>query len=150
MLATGRLFARKGVRGAVAVSSFALVCLVLTTCNVFKAGLGPKVDVTPPEVTITSPLPGSYVRGTVVLTGTAADDIGVTSLDVSYPTVGGGTAEKSIPLTGKSWTASLPSGGPGGLAEGKDTISVTAKAGSGKASTASVLAYVDTRRPPSS
>jgi hypothetical protein len=108
--------------------AFALASILLTTCSLFKSGLGPKVDVTPPEIAITSPVPGTYVHGTVVLTGTASDDIGVASLTVSYPTTGGGTTEKPITLSGNQWTISLPSGGPGGLAEGKGTITVTAKA----------------------
>ncbi len=139
--------ARKGLLGVLAISALAAASLVLTTCDVFKSGLGPKVDVTPPEVTITSPVPGAYVHGTIVLTGTAADDIGVTSLVASYPTAGGGTAQKSIPLSGKNWTVSLPSGTAGGVAEGKGTFTVTAKAPSGKASSASVLAYVDNTPP---
>jgi hypothetical protein len=139
--------AGKRLRGVFSVSIFALASLSLTTCSLFKSGLGPKVDVTPPEVAITSPVPGAYVHGTVVLTGTASDDIGVTSLTASYPTAGGGTTEKPITLTGNQWTISLPSGVAGGLAEGKGTITVTAKAASGKASTASVLTYVDNTPP---
>jgi hypothetical protein len=134
-------------QGAVGLSALALVILFLTTCNIFKTGLGPKVDVTPPELAITSPAPGSYQHGAVVLTGTAADDIGVTSLAVDYPAAGGGTVEKSIALSGKAWTISLASGVAGGLAEGKDTITVTAKAASGKSTTASLLTYVDNIAP---
>ena len=144
----GRLTARRFTTRRVSRTAAGLLaCLVLTTCNLFKAGLGPKVDVTPPEITISSPLPGAYVRGTVVLTGTAADDIGVTSLTVSYPTTGGGTVQKAATLTGKNWTVSVPSGGPSGLVDGKDTITITAKAASGKAATTSVLAYVDNTPP---
>ena len=135
-----------GKRKAVAAAALCLVSLSLTTCNIFKTGLGPKVDVTPPDLSISSPVPGSYVRGTVVLSGTATDDIGVTSITVSFPTRAGGTGQKDATLTGKNWTVSIPSGtagGPGGLAEGKDTITATAKANSGKSATSSVLAYVD-------
>ncbi len=139
--------ARKGLLGILAFSALAAACLLLTTCNIFKSGLGPKVDVTPPELVITTPVQGAYVHGTVVLAGTAADDIGVASLVVSYPTNGGGTAQKTATLSGNQWTVSLPSGGAGELAEGKSTITVTAKASSGKASTASVLAYVDNTPP---
>jgi len=137
----------KALRVSLRVSLIAASLLALATCNLFKTGLGPKVDVTPPELAITSPVQGAYLRGTVVLTGTATDDIGVSSLVVAYPTTGGGTIQKSITVSANGWTISLPSGGSGGLAEGKDTITVTAKAASGKAATASVFAYVDNTPP---
>jgi hypothetical protein len=141
------LLSGKTRRVVLRISLIAASLLALATCNLFKTGLGPKVDVTPPELAITSPVQGAYLRGSVVLTGTATDDIGVSSLVVAYPTAGGGTIQKSIAVAANAWTVSLPSGGALGLAEGKDTITVTAKAASGKAATASVFAYIDNTPP---
>src|SRR5256885_10596344 len=42
-------------------------------------GGGP--DVTPPVATLTLPLPGDAVKGTVSLTASASDDVGVASVD---------------------------------------------------------------------
>jgi hypothetical protein len=45
-----------------------------------QEGSGP-LDVTPPTVALTSPSAGSIVSGTVAVTATAADDVGVTRVD---------------------------------------------------------------------
>ncbi|MDR0473458.1 MAG: hypothetical protein LBH43_07300, partial [Treponema sp.] len=51
--------------------------------NPFKAGLGEKVDVTPPEIISITPSPGSYIKEkNIIFTVKATDDMGVTKVDI--------------------------------------------------------------------
>jgi len=45
-------------------------------------GLGEKVDIDPPEISITSHDNGDYVKGTFSLTGNVTDDIKVKSVEL--------------------------------------------------------------------
>ena len=72
---------RPSLRAKLGPVVLALAALAgLGTCDLFTVGLGSKVDVTAPEVRITSPAQGAYLGGTVTFTGTAADDVGVTGV----------------------------------------------------------------------
>ena len=51
---SGRALARAAVTS--------LIILTLTTCDAFKAGLGPKIDITGPTVNIKSISNGAYLK----------------------------------------------------------------------------------------
>ncbi|MDA8409220.1 MAG: Ig-like domain-containing protein [Treponema sp.] len=74
---------RRRVQSASLVFLFGLaivLTLSLTTCKAFSAGLGAKIDIEPPSVSILSPTSGDYVKGTITIKGKAADDTGVKSV----------------------------------------------------------------------
>ena len=63
----------------------AALLLLLGGCkNPFEAGLGDKVDVNRPEITLESPQPGDFLKGVVTFTGKATDDGGVTAVRISF------------------------------------------------------------------
>jgi len=66
-------------------SSFLLCSLLFVICSLgceqpFKAGLGPMVDLQAPEIRLTSPVSGDYIRGTVKFMGWASDDTQLSSV----------------------------------------------------------------------
>src|SRR5258706_5511190 len=75
-------------------------------------GGGP--DVTPPVATLTVPLPGDAVKGTVSLTASASDDVGVASVDFTVDGTVIATAQ-SEPYT-VTWTSGSVWNGPHKLA----------------------------------
>jgi hypothetical protein len=61
------------------------IIMILTACmNPFIPGLGKRVDITAPIVTLDTPSPGSFLRGLATFVGTASDDIKVESVQVSF------------------------------------------------------------------
>ena len=52
--------------------------------NPFQAGLGDKVDIDRPVVTLDTPDLGSFLRGTVTFSGQASDDTQVTAVMLSF------------------------------------------------------------------
>ena len=71
---------------------------------------GKRIDFTPPKATITSPLAGATVSGTVPVTATATDNVGVTSLQIQLDDINLGLASASSPLT-VSWNTTLSTAG---------------------------------------
>jgi len=71
---------------------------------------GKRIDFTPPTATVTSPLAGATVRGTVPVTATATDNVGVTSLQIQLDDINLGLASASSPLT-VSWNTTLSTAG---------------------------------------
>lgn len=122
--------------------------LLLCTCSTPDVGLGSKVDITPPKVTITTPAEdGQYLRGALKLEGKASDDIGVKTLTVAYTGTTGATKRATARVSKGVWSVIIPSDTPDGIAEGKQTIEVAVADASGKASADTVLVYVDNRSP---
>ncbi|MBE3063702.1 MAG: Ig-like domain repeat protein, partial [Spirochaetes bacterium] len=138
----------RNLRASIAFSVIVAVSLLLNTCNLFKPGLGEKVDITAPVVTISAPQQNSYIKGTMTIQGAASDDLSLASLSVSYPGPAG-QVTKSITVANGSWSFDIPTG-PGGaenLPDGEQHIVVTAKDGSGKESQAELIAYIDNTPP---
>lgn len=86
-------------------------------------------DVNPPTVTITSPAANSGVAGSVVVTGSAADDVSVTSVAVA---VDGGSWQPASGTGSWSWTWDTTA-----VADGSHTLAVRAVDSSGNATSAS-------------
>ena len=71
---------------------------------------GKRIDFTPPTATVTSPLAGATVSGTVPVTATATDNVGVTSLQIQLDGINLGAAGTSSPVT-VSWNTTLSAAG---------------------------------------
>src|SRR5206468_4907715 len=78
--------------------------------NLFSVA-GKKVDFTPPTATVTAPLAGATVFGTVPVTATATDNVGVTSLQILLDGIALGAAGTASPVT-VSWNTTLSTNGP--------------------------------------
>ena len=61
-----------------------LVSLLFGCDNLFQVGLGDKVDIGPPQITLESHASGAYLRGTVTLSGVATDDQTVSRVEISH------------------------------------------------------------------
>ncbi|MDP3179410.1 MAG: hypothetical protein Q8M76_15985, partial [Spirochaetaceae bacterium] len=116
----------------------AVASLGLTTCNLFKAGLGAKIDVDPPSITVASHQSGSYVRGDFTLSGTAIDDIEVTSVSIEVKAYATGESlgvfDASISADRWSRTFSSNSFINSSVREIQLSLVITVKDGSGKSS----------------
>jgi hypothetical protein len=121
----------------------------LSTCNLFKVGLGSKVDVNPPEVAIVSPSQGAFVSGTLHLSGTASDDSALASVSVHIIS-SSGTITLPATIKDGQWTVDVPTAraaATGSIADGKSTISVVATDTSGKTRTIEENVTVDNTPP---
>ncbi len=120
----------------------------LQTCDFFKPGFGDKVDVTAPVVAITSPAQNSYVRGAFTVSGTVSDDIGVSSMSVSYPGQSG-TVTKAVTFSGGAWSIAIPTGTAGSenLPDGEQHVTVSASDASGKQTSVQLIAFIDNIAP---
>jgi len=135
---------RTFVHSVKAFFSGTLALLALATCD---AGLGAKVDVTAPILTVITPeKAGGYFKGALSLTGTATDDRGLVSLKVSWQGASGTREREAISsLNGTSWSLELTSGTDGDLPEGTNNVTVEVADGSGKTASQTILVYIDNK-----
>ena len=118
--------------------------LLLTTCDdLFKAGLGDKVDIDPPVVTILSHANGQYVGGTLTIGGTYGDDSAVALLQVSLD---GGTNYTAVEFNPDvtQWEYSINTVA---YTDGEKDIRVRVEDGAGKSADIKLLLYFDNRAP---
>lgn len=124
-----------------------LLASILTTCDMFQAGLGARIDVAYPTVSVSSPSNGSYLRGTVTLTGAASDDVSVASVvvtvEINSKTVGTTTAT----LKDGAWSASIDTSALSSGSDSQADIVVTATDTSKKASSIKLVDYFDNTAP---
>ncbi len=68
------------------ILSLMIVALLLAGgCkNPFQSGLGDKVDIGRPIVSLDAPDPGDFLRGDVIFTGRASDDVSVAAVRISF------------------------------------------------------------------
>ena len=85
------------------------VVRVVDQTNQFAVA-GKRIDFTPPKATVTAPLAGATVSGTVPVTATATDNVGVTSLQIQLDGVNLGAASASSPVT-VSWNTAFSANG---------------------------------------
>ena len=102
----------------------------------------PGSDVDPPTVAITGPANGSYVRGTVTMTASASDNVGVTGVDYYLDTVGGTLigSSSSAPYS-VSWNTTGVAGGAHAL------VAVARDAARNTATSSAVSVTVDNAPP---
>lgn len=93
------------------------------------------VDTALPVVNITSPTGGSTVTGTVTLTATASDDIGVAGVQFKVDGVNLGTEDASVPYQA-AWAA-------GSALNGLHTITATARDLAGNTATSTIQLMVN-------
>jgi hypothetical protein len=84
---------------------------------------GPAPDTTPPSVSITSPANGATVSGTVNVTASASDDVGVTSVQFQLDGADAGAPDSSAPYS-IAWDTS-------GASDGAHTITAVARDAAG-------------------
>ena len=82
---------------------------IVDQTNLFAVA-GKRIDFIPPTATVTSPLAGATVTGTVPVTATATDNIGVTSLQIQLDGINLGPAGAASPVT-VSWNTAFSANG---------------------------------------
>ena len=133
-----------------------LTVIFLTNCN--GAGLGTAVDTKAPTVAVTYPPTDSVIRGTFVMSGTAEDETGVSSVNVVLTKLPAALGVKTDVIIGtidnstqKSWTASIntqdAATGAYAIPDGKYEALVTVKDTIGRTSTTTVIYTIDNTKP---
>jgi hypothetical protein len=125
---------------AVAWFFMAASVVLLTTCELFSVGLGSKVDITDPEISITSHVSASYVSGNFILSGSAFDDVALNVVEVVHA----GQLLATASINDGNWSATIVSAN---LVDGESQFIARASDSSGKRSEASVILYVDNHAP---
>jgi hypothetical protein len=88
-------------------------------------------DTSAPTVAVSSPATGATVGGTVTVTATASDDIGVTSVEFLVDGVALGTPDQSAPYAA-AWSTAAASNGP-------HTLSAIARDAAGNVTTSTAV-----------
>jgi hypothetical protein len=103
-------------------------------------GGGPAPDTTPPAVTITAPANNSFVGGTITVSATASDNVGVASVQFLLDGQPLGAADTSQPYS-VTWDTTLTT-------DGNHVLTARAVDGSGnEATSAAVTVVVDNTNP---
>ena len=118
---------------------FPLFLFLLTTCDLFSPSLGDKIDTDSPVIGIESHGNGTYVGGTITLSGYASDD-----LEVKSVTVSSGSVTFNARLSGDSWSLDLDTTQ---FSDGDLELTVKAVDSSGKTVSTTVLLIVDNNPP---
>ena len=123
--------------------SILLSCLVFACKNPLSIGLGDKVDLDVPEISILAPLNGAYVKGTVIVEGTYADDIAVAAVKISLD---GGVSFQNAALSAadKHWDYDFDTSGH---ADGEQELIIQVVDGSGKTIEKRLLLFIDNQPP---
>ncbi|MBN1242520.1 MAG: Ig-like domain repeat protein [Spirochaetales bacterium] len=138
---------RSSRRAAWRFAALALVAVfALGTCDLFTVGLGSKVDVTAPEVRITSPTQGAYLGGAVTFTGSVADDVGVSGvrLVVSEQATGNVIRTVNASLSEGGFSASIDTAD---LDDTRFLFTAVATDAQGRSSSFDLVAVVDNHAP---
>jgi hypothetical protein len=119
----------------------------MTTCDMFKAGLGPQIDVKGPAASVITISNGAYLKGTVAITGDDSDVVGVQSVSVLVSINGQAVGTVAATLSSGSWSASLDTKS---LSGGKDTqaaLDIKVTANSGRTTDENLVVYFDNTPP---
>jgi large repetitive protein len=133
----------KKVASAVLIGSLLAAALVLSCRNPLDVGLGDNVDLQSPDVKVVSHGNGAYVRATINLTGTYADDFKNVTVKVSLD--GGGTfANATVNTTARTWAYTINTTS---YADGGRDLLIRVIDGSGKSVEKRLLLYFDNTPP---
>ena len=123
--------------------SLFLSIVVLNCKNPLSVGLGDKVDLDVPEISILAPLNGAYVKGTVTIEGTYADDIAVEAVKISFDN---GTTYQNAALSAalKMWDYAFDTSVH---ADGERELIIQVVDGSGKTIEKRLLLFIDNKPP---
>ncbi|MDP3176669.1 MAG: hypothetical protein Q8M76_02115, partial [Spirochaetaceae bacterium] len=141
---------KRWIKKTLAAAFLAAASVGLTTCNLFKAGLGARIDINPPTVTITSHQSGAYVGSDFVLRGKATDDVEVKSVKIEAKSDANGESLGvfDASLQGEDWTRSFSADSFLDGAEAREiqlslTVSVTDTAGKSAKTTPPLILILD-------
>jgi hypothetical protein len=138
----------KNCRQTCAYGAFVVAILFsLTTCDAFKAGLGPKIDIAAPTVDVSSIANGAYLRGTVTLTGSAADDVSVKSVSVIVTINSVQAASLSAVIANGAWSVDMDTKALSGGKEVQADLDIRVVDGSDKTSDKKIVVYFDNVAP---
>jgi hypothetical protein len=121
--------------------------LALTTCDAFKAGLGPKIDISAPSVDVKSIANGAYLRGVVTLSGVASDDVSVSSVTILVAIDSTQVASISATLSNGVWSAQLDTAALAGGKEVQADLTIRVKDGKDNATDKKLVVYFDNVEP---
>ena len=120
--------------------AFKLLTYAVTIPLLMSSSVAFAADTTPPTTTITSPTEGSSVSGSITVTATATDDVGVTQLDLYVDgSFSGTSADTTSPYSFPLDTALL--------ANGAHTLMTTAFDAAGNASFSPIVNITSTNVP---
>lgn len=125
-----------------------LLVSTLWTCSNPFGGLGSKVDIFPPELSISTPSAGSNLNRTFTVTGTAKDDIQMKAVSIRLKDMDSGVTVLTLEtsLVGSEWSVVLDSLATN-LPDGRYTLIAVAEDATGKISETQTLVIVDNTPP---
>ena len=136
------------LRNTFKVTGIILLSLLLATCDV---GLGPSVDTTAPEISISTPTASAVMKGAFTLSGTASDDGTIKTVAVTLRGLGTNSEKyeytADVDPENKKWNLSLDSRSENGVKDGSYEITVVATDDSNKSSRQQTTFYVDNTPP---
>lgn len=126
-------------------ASFTLLfILALVGCrNPFQVGLGDKVDLDVPDVSLTSHPAGAYLSGTVELGGVFTDDFDVASVTLSFDG-GGSRNEATLDQSARTWSYTVDTTA---FADGEREVLLAVTDGTGKSIEKRQLYFFDNSAP---
>ncbi|MBI9104106.1 MAG: hypothetical protein JEY99_16945 [Spirochaetales bacterium] len=109
--------------------------IFFSTCNQFTPGLGERVDLDPPELTIDSHRNGDYVQASFTLSGTAQDDLAVSRITITHD-----ETDFSAALSDEAWSLVIDSTE---FKDGDHEFTIVVSDDDGKETSASIYLTVD-------
>ncbi|MBO4507256.1 MAG: hypothetical protein J5747_01300 [Spirochaetaceae bacterium] len=126
------------------------LCLILfATCDV---GLGPSVDTTAPDLSISNPTASAILKGTISLDGNVSDDTTIASVKVKFKGISSSNTNEyeydaTVDAANKKWSLTINTLDGEGVKDGNYELNVTATDNSGKTSVRTTSFYVDNTAP---
>jgi large repetitive protein len=100
-------FTKNNMKSTKKYFSFLLLSIILYACqNPFEVGLGEKVDLEAPQVSVSSHTNGDYVRDEIILSGTYLDDFEVQTIEISFDS-GVTFIPAAIDTEKREWTVTI-------------------------------------------
>ena len=115
---------------------FLLLSILLATCEV---GLGPSVDTSAPNLTVSSPTASAILKGTISLGGNVSDDGTITGVKVKFKGISSNNNNEyeydaTVDSANNKWSLSVNTLSGDGVKDGNYELTVTATDNSGKES----------------
>lgn len=130
---------------SILLATLALLISSLAACKQPLWGLGGQVDITAPQISITSPTRNEYTRGIIKFEGQANDDIEVTKIRLVIKRNAVVILERDLSVDGDKWSVDVDSSD--GSLDGALIIEARAYDSKGSESSAVISAFVDNSPP---
>ncbi|MBN2617635.1 MAG: hypothetical protein JXR64_04910 [Spirochaetales bacterium] len=124
-----------------------LLLVFLISCDLFTPGLGNKVDIEDPKLTVDTPVNGEYIKGVFTLSGTVSDDTSVAEVKITYPNKIGNTVTTLAALSDNKWTINIDSSNAEVFIDGEIEFDIIAKDSANKTSSKNRILYFDNTAP---